>query len=393
MQEKSRILYFSSQFPNPRSPNMGIFSLQRVIALQHAGCELLVVSPLLMNPPPELISKPTYFTQWINLQSQVPAVMLFHGIKVYYPRWVCPPRKIFGWNVSKFLFWQTRKIVKQLAKTFDPDLILSSWLPDGVAAVKFAEQFKIPIISIADGTDVNVWPEQYKGWNNAREILNKKVTNLIFVSSALKNVGAEKGLYGKKNTVIHNAVDTDLFKPDPLDDERNTFTILGVGRLVKMKGFHILLDAVYQLKDMVEKPLRIILVGDGPQLDELHQMAKDKSISESLVILPPMTQEELVKIYQQADVFCLPSSSEGLPCVVIEAMACGIPVVATNVGGVAEVVDDQSGILIPPGDSNALSAALNQSYHVNWNREAIRGKIINKFSWGIWTKKLLALIN
>ena len=160
-----------------------------------------------------------------------------------------------------------------------------------------------------------------------------------------------------------------------------------------MKGFHILLDAVYRLKDMVEKPLRIILVGDGPQLDELHQMAKDKSISESLVILPPMTQEELVKIYQQADVFCLPSFSEGLPCVVIEAMACGIPVVATNVGGVAEVVDDQSGILIPPGDSNALSAALNQSYHVNWNREAIRGKIINKFSWEIWTKKILALIN
>ena len=78
MQEKSRILYFSSEFANPRSPVMGIFSLQRVLALQRVGCGvMLVVSPLLMNPPPGLISKPSQFTQWIKLQSQVPQRWFF----------------------------------------------------------------------------------------------------------------------------------------------------------------------------------------------------------------------------------------------------------------------------------------------------------------------------
>lgn len=393
MRSNLRILYFSSQFPNPRSPNIGIFSLQRVLALQRAGCEVLVVSPLLMNPPPELMSKPDQFINWIKLQSQVPAELLFHGVNVYYPRWICPPRKIFGWRMSQFLFWQTRIIVKQLAKTFHPDLILSSWLPDGVAAAMIADQLNIPIMSIADGTDVNVWTEQYTGWNTARDILNSKVTSLIFVSEALKNVGVTKGLYGQKNFVIHNAVDTELFKPIPLDDERRTFTILGVGRFVRMKGFHILLDAVSRFKDMIEKPLKIILVGDGPQLNELRQIAMENGISDSLEIVPPMAQNELVKVYQQTDVFCLPSFSEGLPCVVIEAMACGVPVVATDVGGVAEVVDDQSGIIIPPGDSAALTEALLQAYRIKWDRELIREKIVKGFSWEIWLENLLALID
>lgn len=388
-----RILYFSSQFPNPRSPNMGIFSLQRVLALQRAGCEVLVVSPLLMNPPPELISKPDQFRKWIKLQSQVPEEMLFHGAKVYYPRWFCPPRKIIGWRMSQFLYWQIRGKVKKLVNNFQPDFILSSWLPDAIAAAKFAGQFQIPIMSIADGTDVNVWPEQYAGWDTARTFLNKKISNLIFVSRALKNVGTEKGLYGQKNSVIHNAVNIDLFKPESLREKSRTYTIVGVGRLVKMKGFHLLLDAVSQVKDLIERPLRVILVGDGPQLEELRQIAFDKCISDSLEIVPPMSQEDLVEIYQQADVFCLPSFSEGLPCVVIEAMACGVPVVATDVGGVSEVVDDQSGILIPPGDSQALAKALLQSYHMKWDGDAIRVKIIKEFSWEIWIEKLFSLIN
>jgi glycosyltransferase involved in cell wall biosynthesis len=202
-----------------------------------------------------------------------------------------------------------------------------------------------------------------------------------------------KGLYGQKNFVIHNAVDTELFKLIPLDDERRTFTILGVGRFVRMKGFHILLDAVSRFKDMIEKPLKIILVGDGPQLNELRQIAMENGISDSLEIVPPMAQNELVKVYQQTDVFCLPSFSEGLPCVVIEAMACGVPVVATDVGGVAEVVDDQSGIIIPPGDSAALTEALLQAYRIKWDRELIREKIVKGFSWEIWLENLLVLID
>jgi glycosyltransferase involved in cell wall biosynthesis len=372
---------------------MGIFSLQRVLSLQQAGCEVQVVSPLLMNPPPELIFKPGQFRNWIKMQSEVPAEMMFQGADVHYPRWIYPPKKIIGWQISHFQFLQTRNNVYKLAQTFHPDLILSSWLPDAIAGAKFAEKLKIPILSIADGTDVNVWPEQYRGWNTARKILNEKVSYLIYVSKALKNTGAEKGLFGQKSTVLHNAVDTNLFKPDPLRRDGKAHTIVGVGRFVRMKGFHVLIEAVSLIKDRLQKPLRIILVGDGPQFNELHQLASVRGISGSLEIVQSMQQEELVKIYQQADIFCLSSFSEGLPCVVIEAMACGVPVVASNVGGVSEIVDDNSGILIPPGDSQALAQALLQSIQIDWDRESIREKMIKNFSWQIWTKTLLSLIN
>ena len=169
------------------------------------------------------------------------------------------------------------------------------------------------------------------------------------------------GLHGRKNAVLHNAVDVHLFMPSPIKRENKPFTILSVGRLVPMKGFHILLSAVAQLNQSLAQPAHLILVGDGPQKEELLQKAEVLGLRDKLKIVAPMPQEQLVAYYQQADVFCLPSFSEGLPCVVVEAMACGKPVVATRVGGIPELVDEKTGILVPPGDPKSLCEALVQA--------------------------------
>ena len=128
MRVTHRVLYFSSQFPNLRSPSIGVFSLQRVEALRRASCEVMVVNPLLMTPPPRLILKPVHAYRWIKSQAQQPFAMELQGICVYYPKWICPPKKIFGWYMSFFLYLQVRNVAIQLAKTFHPDVILSSWL-------------------------------------------------------------------------------------------------------------------------------------------------------------------------------------------------------------------------------------------------------------------------
>ena len=392
MQNLGRVLYFSSQFPNSRSPHLGIFSQQRVLALQKAGVEVEVISPLLLNPPPGLILKPIKFYQWIKQQLKVPTRMVSQGITAYYPKWISPPKKIYGWNVSQFLVMQIQQKVIHFINSFQPDVIISSWLPDAVVISNLSHEMDIPIFSIADGTDVNKWPQDYTGWKRARKILNEKVDVLVFVSKALQDAGNSKGLFGKKNVVIHNAVDTDLFTPDNSVHKEEHFTILGIGRFVPLKGFDILLKAVSQLNQTAEKPIRLILVGDGPQLGKLRRQASILGISDLLEILMPMPQEKLLNVYRQANLFCLPSFSEGLPCVVLEAMACGLPIVASDVGGIAEIVNGNCGILVKPGDPDLLRNALFQAMNRKWNTGLIRREIEENFSFKIWVEKIAHLV-
>lgn len=390
MPENRRILYFSSQFPTLHSPSRGVFSLQRVRALRRAGCDVLVVNPVDMTA---ILTRPGQAYRWMRNQAQHPCEMMLQGMPVYYPRWIYPPKRIIGWYSSYFLYFQVQNLVKKLAKSFLPDAILASWLPDAVAASLLGNTLHIPVLAIADGTDVNAMPDKYRAWNYARDILNEKADFLVFVSDALKSVGNSRGLSGRKSIVLHNAVDIHLFTPSSLVRNDGVFTILGVGRLIHAKGFQILLDAFAAFHRRLSEPARLILVGEGPQRNSLVQQAVDLGIRSSVEFVDPLEQEELVKYYQAANVFCLPSYSEGLPCVVVEAMACGKPVVASRVGGTPEVVDAQSGILVAPGDASALCEALLQAKNSVWNGEIIRKKIVDDFGWEKWAKTMIELFD
>jgi glycosyltransferase involved in cell wall biosynthesis len=125
----------------------------------------------------------------------------------------------------------------------------------------------------------------------------------------------------------------------------------------------------------------------------LAEQAANLGISSSVHLVGAVDHEALVAYYQKADVFCLPSYSEGFPCAVVEAMACGKPVVASDVGGVGEVVDDQSGILVTAGDVEALSNAILHVKNRTWDAEGIRRKIVAGFTWPLWTTSMLVLID
>ena len=393
MPENHRILYFSSQFPNLRNPTMGVFSLQRVQALHDAGCDVTVVSPVLMTPPPYLVAKPVLAYRWIRSQAQQPFELPLQGITAHYPKWICPSKKIFGWYMSSFLFLQVRSAVTKLAREFYPDVILSSWLPDGVAACQIGDKLNIPTLAIADGTDVNQWPKTYRGWKYARDLLNKKVSTLIFVSEALREVGSSIGLYGRRNVVIHNVVDTNIFIPNSTGRDYSEFKILAIGRLEPVKGFDILLQAFANVYKRLNQQTRLIIIGDGPLRSDLEKIAFNLEISSAVDFMGSIPHEEMVTRYQTADLLCVSSYSEGLPCVIVEAMACGKPVVASDVGGVSEVVDAQSGILVTPGDPEALCEALLKAKDQDWDREKIRQKIVIGFDRKVWAEKVIQLIN
>lgn len=172
-----------------------------------------------------------------------------------------------------------------------------------------------------------------------------------------------------KLSVVPMTVDVDRYHPAPDqvdgtagagEPERveGELRLLYVGRLVPEKGLPLLLDALARL-DAMGLPLRLRLVGAGPLHDELTRRAAERNLSDRVEFLGPVGQEDLPGLYRWADVFVLPSFQEGLPVVLMEALACGVPVVTTRVAGIPElVVDGVNGRLVTPGRTDELAAAI-----------------------------------
>ena len=259
-----RILYLSSQFPTKSNPQIGVFSVERLKALRRAGCQVGVVAPLLMTPPPGLVRRPSQLAHWLRNQTQLPDRSRLGEIDVRSPKWLCPPRPVFGWYLSEFEYAQIRRAALQAASELQPQVILSSWLPDGVAAIRLGKRLGLPVLCIADGTDVNEWPTKYPGWGHARKFLSNKASALIYVSEALRLAGVAKGLHPRYEAVIYNAVDVQIFKPEPESRENKIFSILAVGRMAPVKGYPVLLKAFAELTHKLGRPARLIFVGDGP---------------------------------------------------------------------------------------------------------------------------------
>lgn len=153
--------------------------------------------------------------------------------------------------------------------------------------------------------------------------------------------------------VIHNGIDLELFHP-PDGHPRAVPVVLFVSRLIERKGLHLLLPALARLlREGIE--LRLLVVGDGPMREKLQDQAAALGIADRTEFAGLRPREELPELYRRGDIFCLPSSSEGMANVILEALATGLPIVTTQVPGTAElVVDGVNGLVVAPDDADAL---------------------------------------
>jgi sugar transferase (PEP-CTERM/EpsH1 system associated) len=184
------------------------------------------------------------------------------------------------------------------------------------------------------------------------------------------------GIPAAKVQLIHNGVNTDKFHPDegrdgttrppsPIPFSDDCFVIGTVGRIQDIKNHAGLVDAFLLLQQLVPEPsrLRLAIIGDGPLLPLLKQKVSDAGLNQCVWL--PGARSDIADIMRGFDLFVLPSLAEGTPVTVLEAMACGLPVVASRVGGLPEVVEENvSGLLVPPADANALAEAL-LSFHAD----------------------------
>ncbi|MFC5381883.1 glycosyltransferase family 4 protein [Aquipuribacter nitratireducens] len=158
--------------------------------------------------------------------------------------------------------------------------------------------------------------------------------------------------------LVRMSVDAERYRPTerPDRDPAAPLRVLFVGRLVPEKGPSVLLDAVRRMPDV---PLEVQVVGAGDLADDLAAVVARHGLGDRVRLVGPLGQDELPARYGWADVLCLPSFAEGLPVVLMEAMATGLPVVTTPIAGVGELVEDGvSGLLCPPGRADLLAACL-----------------------------------
>jgi glycosyltransferase involved in cell wall biosynthesis len=266
-----------------------------------------------------------------------------------------------------------------------PDLILNYWLyPQGYAAVKVGQKLGVPAIVGTIGSDLNVIPDRISRFF-IRETLQRAAA-ITCKSAALKNKAIALGAASAKVHSISNGCDTSIFHPAERSDARRRLGIepteelvLFVGRLEKAKGVMELVEAVSALT-RTRPNLTLAFVGVGAAQSEIAEKVRLLGISDRVRFASGVPPYVVAQWYVGANLLVLPSYAEGCPNVVLEALNCGRPVIASNVGGVPEILSDECGILVKPRDAKGLSQAIDAGLNRAWGEQRIANSL--RRSWG-----------
>jgi N-acetyl-alpha-D-glucosaminyl L-malate synthase BshA len=277
------------------------------------------------------------------------------------PVFTAPTLNIKGFRGFIFSISATFKLLRMIRK-YEIDLIHAHYvMPPGLIAVICSMISGTKTAITIHGSDIFVLAGKPLLRSMIKFIL-KKSDYVFVVSDSLKDNVLKLGVEGIENklSITYNAVDVEKFRPDQTSTFKEEMKIdpqkpvvLFVGNLVWQKGVEYLIRA----KEFLSEDAEIIIVGYGPMSEELKAIVEFENI-EGITFTGARTDVE--KIMPAADVFVLPSLSEGRPTVLLEAMASGKPVVATNVGGIPEIVNDKIGILINPEDPVGLAEAVDK---------------------------------
>jgi glycosyltransferase involved in cell wall biosynthesis len=263
------------------------------------------------------------------------------------------------------------------------DLVNAHWLyPDCVAGARLASRMAVPLVASAHGCDAN---RDLGDPGKGPPILGalRQASSVVVVSTPLRERILSEGIPPEKVVVVPNGVDPSLFRGAAPGDgggtvpprEEGTRRILFVGQLVEVKGIPTLLRALALLAGSGATDVRLHLVGEGPLRDSLEGLSEELAVSPFVRFEGQRPHGEVPGWMASSDLLVLPSAREGCPNVVLEALASGLPVVASRVGGIPDVVGTGQGILVPPGDPEALASALREALGRRWERDEVRGAV------------------
>jgi len=289
----------------------------------------------------------------------------------------------------------------RLAKGLKPDLVhIHFALPVGPLGYLIKKVYDIPyIITLHGGGIPGFAPERtallFTFLLPFTRHIWREASAVVAVSQGLKDL-AHISYPDTEIQVIRNGIDSQQFQPRSQPDlNRGKVAILFVGRLAEQKGLRYLLQTLPLLHESAETPFELRILGDGPQRQEMESMVERMRLTNLVHFVGWVPSEEVKAYLQDSDIFVLPSLIEGLPISVLEAMACGLPVVTTDTRGNNELVrSGENGFLVPVGDVESLATSLRVLIADLSLRKAMgeRGRLVAaEHDWGVISRSYLAL--
>jgi glycogen synthase len=290
-------------------------------------------------------------------------------------------------------FWTAR-----LIRRIQPNATLAFFgAPSGVVALVLKKIFKVPyIVSLRGGDVPGFRPYDFRTYHKILSpllrIVWKNASFIVANSNGLRDLAREFDARFEI-PIIPNGVDLDLY----VTDERSWQPplILSAGRLVHQKGLDVAIRALSGLKDL---QWQWHIAGDGPQMDNLKSLVHEHGIGDRVVFRGWQSREELIQCYQRSNLFLFPSRHEGMPNAVLEAMASGLPVIASRIAGNEELVlNGETGILVESENIEALCSALRTLLTDSSLRQkmgaASRGRVEQHYSWESTAKQYADLFD
>jgi teichuronic acid biosynthesis glycosyltransferase TuaC len=371
-----RLLVITTLYPNPVFARHGIFVETRLRQLLASGD----INATVVAPVPWFPFRKRAFADY-SKYAEVPREDVRDGVKVYYPRYLVIPR--VGMLLTPFfmalsLFWTVKRLRR---KGLEYDLVDAHYYyPDGVAVSLIAGFLEKPFLVTARGTDINLIPE-YRIPRRMIMWAARRAAASITVCRALKERMVELGAEPEKIHVLRNGVDLEFFRPRDRELCRRKVgatraTLVSVGHLIERKGHNFVIEALRYLPET-----DLLIAGDGEQEANLRAQAEKLGFENRVKFLGALSQAELVEIYNAADILVLASSREGWANVLLEAMACGTPVVATNIWGTPEVVaKPAAGVLVDERSGEAIARGVEKLF-ANYPSRSETRFYAEGFSW------------
>lgn len=329
-----RVLTISTLFPDRTRPGFGAFVARQTLGLAaRPGVEVKVVAPVAMPPVAWARRHPAY-----RELGALPPRETWEGLDVHRPHFPTVP--LIGGRINPASIWWTLvPLLDAIREDFAFDVIDAEFFyPDGPAAVRLGRRYGVPVSIKARGSDIHLWGKKP---SCRRKIVaaGQAAAGLLAVSGALRDDMIAMGLPGDRIRVHHTGLDQAMFHPRDRAAAKAALGIAGplvvtAGNLIALKGQALLVEAMKALPGVT-----LLIAGRGPDHDMLISRIAAAELQDRVRLLGPLPHADLPGLFAAADVMALPSAAEGLANVWVEALACGTPIVITDVGGAREVVD------------------------------------------------------